>query len=221
MFLFNFLPSCVPCALRRAESSQKLPYVAPDALDKRGKALYGVPGPGQYEPATSFRCDGGAQQQQNRIFLVVLSELSVGQHPATPKPVSVFTSFYRAPHSIELQGDAVSSGALLAAACKLAHGHRRNTSRFKLLPPQAAMPLSLSARSGQADAGRQVFPAAPAFTVAARLRAPHKLHLAHQFDCLVPRWTSPGPLAYAAAPEVWPLLWLPVSQCGHSAVHAP
>ena len=39
-----------------ADSSQKLPYVAPDALDKRGKALYGVPGPGRYEPATSFRC---------------------------------------------------------------------------------------------------------------------------------------------------------------------
>ena len=38
-----------------AESPPKVPYVAPDALDRRGKALYGVPGPGRYEPATSFR----------------------------------------------------------------------------------------------------------------------------------------------------------------------
>lgn len=74
--------------------------------------------------------------------------------------------------------------------------------------------MSLSVHSSQADAGRQVFPGAPAFTAAARLLAPHKLHLAHQFDCLVPRWTSPGPAAYAAAPAVRHLPMLLVSPCG-------
>ncbi len=59
-------------------------------------------------------------------------------------------------------------------------------------------------RRGLANAGRQVFPAAPAYTAAARLLAAHKLHLAHQFDCLVPRCTSPGPAAYAPAPLVSP-----------------
>ncbi|KAK9840970.1 hypothetical protein WJX81_003432 [Elliptochloris bilobata] len=88
--------------------TQKLLYVAPTALDEHGKAVFGVPGPGHYQPATSF--------------------------------------------------------------------------------------------NGHSDAGRQVFPAAPAFTAGARLLAPHKLHLAHQFDCLVPRWTSPGPAAYAPVP---------------------
>lgn len=47
-----------------------------------------------------------------------------------------------------------------------------------------------------------MFSDAPAFTAGARLLAAHKLHLAHQFDCLVPRCTSPGPAAYAPAPAV-------------------
>lgn len=71
---------------------------------------------------------------------------------------------------------------------------------------QQPRPACDLARSGHADAGRQVFSDAPAFTASARLLAAHKLHLAHQFDCLVPRCTSPGPAAYAPPPAVRHLL---------------
>lgn len=88
------------------------------------------------------------------------------------------------------------------------------------VPTRSSLNMSLTACSSQADAGRQVFPAAPAFTAAARPLAPHKLHLAHQFDCLVPRWTSPGPAAYAAAPAVRHPLLLTVSYAATAPVTA-